>query len=69
MQRLKVKLTGNQAEFGSFLFLFGDTWISPGCYYYFPVFHLLLHFHCTVNKASCMTVISAHINVTIQPSY
>lgn len=68
MQRLKVKLTGNQAEFGSLLFLFGDAWISPGNYY-FPVFRLLLHFHCTVDKDSCMPVISVHINVTIQPNY
>lgn len=33
MQRLKVKLTVRQAEFGPLLFLFGDAWISPGYYY------------------------------------
>lgn len=47
-QRERVKLNRSQEGFGSSLFLFVKTWISPG--HYSPVFHLVLQFHCTDNK-------------------
>lgn len=61
-QRERVKLNSSQVGFGSSLFLFGKAWISPG--YYFPEFHLVLQFHCTDNKNSCMPAIPVHVNVT-----
>lgn len=61
-QRERVKLNGSQVGFGSSLFLFGKTWISPG--HCFPEFHLVLQFHCTDNKNSCMPAIPVHVNVT-----
>lgn len=66
-QRERVKLNRSQEGFGSSLFLFVKTWISPG--HYSPVFHLVLQFHCTDNKNSHMPAIPVHVNVTTQASY